>query len=54
MATVKNFGRAHRLPVFPVGGGDLVGQGDHEAPVIIGFLCGRLALEQRHRVVKLA
>src|SRR5205085_11318215 len=44
--------RAHFLPVLPVGGGDLGGQGEDEVPVVIAFLGGRLTLQQRHGVAE--
>ena len=36
-----------------MGGGDLVGESEDEAPVIVAFLSGRLALKQRYRVTQL-
>src|SRR5262249_59206102 len=45
-------GGAHVLAVLPVRGRDLVGQGEDEAPVVIDFPGGRLALEQRHRAAQ--
>jgi hypothetical protein len=43
-------GRAYLLASLPVGRGDLVGHGEHEAPVVIALLGGRLVLEQRGHV----
>src|SRR5262249_60890025 len=43
---------ADALPALTVGGGDLVGQVEHEAAVVLTFFCGRLARQQRHRVAK--
>src|SRR6516162_10323250 len=40
------------LPVLAVGGGDLAGQGENEAPVVIAFFGGGLALQQRHGVAE--
>src|SRR5208282_1239442 len=45
--------RAHALSVLPVGGSDLVGEGEDEAAVVVAFLGGRLALEQRHGVAQM-
>jgi len=35
-----------------VGGGHLAGQGADEAPVVIAFLGGRLAINQRYRIAE--
>ena len=44
------FRGADALTVLPVGGGDLAGEGEHETPVVITFLGGRLAFQQCHGV----
>ena len=38
--------RAHALPVLPVGGGDLAGEGEDEVPVIIAFFVPQMLAAQ--------
>ena len=45
-------GGTYPLPVLPVRGRDLVRQVDHEAPVVVEFLGGRLVLEQGRRITQ--
>src|ERR1700722_8474349 len=44
--------RAYLLPFLPVGRSDLVGHGEHEAPVVIALLDGRLVFQQRRHVAQ--
>jgi len=37
-----------------MGGSHLAGQGEDEAPVVIAFLGGRLAIDQRHRIAEVS
>src|SRR6201996_172661 len=42
--------RAYLLSSLPVGRSDLVGHGEHKAPVVVALLDGRLVFQQRRHV----